>query len=314
MMPSTAPVLYDVHTHVGIDAGFYLRGWWPYAATAQDLLRQMDCAGIGRGVCFPFCLPSAFDAEAFVGGRVELRAGRVPFDHENRLLLQEIERIDLDRRLSVLAMFDPSRRVREQVGNLRPLIGKITGLKVQATILQSPIAALLKEGRPLMELAAEQDLPVLFHTSIIASDLWSQTADCLAVAEAFPTVRFNLAHSLRFHLPSLKRAAELPNVWVDCSAHLVHCQLACDDLAMVAQKGERVEADFSRPVEVLKTIHALLGGRYMWGSDNPYQSWCDDTLRAVYTYQQEADVLHALPEAIRRSMGHDAPRAWLGHS
>ena len=40
------PPLYDVHTHVGLDPGFYLRGWWPYASTATDLVAQMDRHGI----------------------------------------------------------------------------------------------------------------------------------------------------------------------------------------------------------------------------------------------------------------------------
>ena len=31
-------LLYDVHTHVGADQGFLLRGWWPYASTTTDLL------------------------------------------------------------------------------------------------------------------------------------------------------------------------------------------------------------------------------------------------------------------------------------
>src|SRR5438309_1268650 len=39
-------MFYDVHTHVGLEPGFYLRGWWPYAATATDLLAQMDANGI----------------------------------------------------------------------------------------------------------------------------------------------------------------------------------------------------------------------------------------------------------------------------
>jgi len=45
---------YDVHTHVGIELAFMLRGWWPYAATARDLLERMDAGGIAQAVCFPF--------------------------------------------------------------------------------------------------------------------------------------------------------------------------------------------------------------------------------------------------------------------
>ena len=49
-----AGILYDVHTHIGLDPGFYLRRWWPYAATVPELLAAMDAHGIDRAVCFPF--------------------------------------------------------------------------------------------------------------------------------------------------------------------------------------------------------------------------------------------------------------------
>src|SRR5437762_3738326 len=98
---------YDVHTHVGLDQGFLLRGWWPYAATARDLLVQMDDNGIRNAVCFPFCLPSAFDPYAFADrGEVKLLEGRVPFDYENRRLASEIEWLDSHHRLLQFAMFD----------------------------------------------------------------------------------------------------------------------------------------------------------------------------------------------------------------
>src|SRR6266511_1319188 len=91
---------YDVHTHVGLDTGFYLRGWWPYAATVGDLFLAMDAHGIDRAVAFPFTLPSAFDVEAFSQrNEITLLSGRAPFDRENALLAQEIERVDLRRRL-----------------------------------------------------------------------------------------------------------------------------------------------------------------------------------------------------------------------
>jgi predicted TIM-barrel fold metal-dependent hydrolase len=305
-------VIYDVHTHVGCDLGFMLRGWWPYASTAADLLQQMDLNGIDRAVCFPFTLPSAFDPYAFADrGEVKLLGGRTPFDRENALLADEIARLDTDRRLIHFAMFDPGRRVAEQLRNLEKLVGKVRGLKTQSTTLQSNVPALLDESRELMEFAQQHDLPVLFHTAVHPDDTWAQVSDCVLVAEKFPKVRFNLAHSLRMHRGHLEQAAAMPNVWVDCSAHLNHCWLAARASPLIAAKADRIDADFAQPTRVLEAVHELLGGKYMWGSDNPYMSWCSDNLKLVYTYKQEADVFHALPDAVKRSMGEIAPRAWL---
>jgi predicted TIM-barrel fold metal-dependent hydrolase len=306
-------MLYDVHTHIGIDPGFYYRGWWPYASTVQDLLNVMQAHGIDRAVSFPFCVAEAYDYEAFAYQRqVKLRPGRVPYERENAMLVQEIERIDLERRLLPLAMFDPNREVPAQVAALRKLAPRLTGLKLQGTVIQSPVRGLLDVGKPLMELAAEFDLPVLIHTSIGDTDTWSQTRDCMGVAAANPKVRFNLAHSMRFHEASLRESRNLPNVWIDCSAHLAHCLGVQREFGYIAKPDQRVKADYHNPVDVLLKIYDIIGDRYLWGSDNPFMSWCDDTIRAVFTYQQEADVLHALPAKVKQSMGSDAPRAWLG--
>lgn len=303
--------VYDVHTHVGCDTGFYLRGWWPYAATAQDLIARMDAHGVDRAVCFPFTLPSAFDIPAFVrDGTITLLPGRFPFDRENELLAVELHRIG-GRRLMQFVMFDPGREVAPQVDRVHGMQGWIWGLKTQTTILKSPIRALLTSGRDLMLVAEEYNLPALIHTAVHPQDEWAQVADCLAVAEAFPGVRFNLAHSLRFHREYLRRAAQMPNVWVDCSAHLIHCELARNDAPAVAPAQQRVDADYSKPAEVLVAIHDMLGGKYLWGSDNPFMSWVADKLASVYSYREEAAVLHALSESVRTSMATTAPRAWL---
>src|SRR5205814_920301 len=103
------------------------------------------------------------------------------------------------------AMFDPSRKIPEQLQSLEKLRPQIRGLKTQSTVIRSPIRGLLDQGRDLMLFAEQHDLPVLFHTSYHPNDSWAQIKDCLAIAEAFPKVRFNLAHSLRFSAPDLKR-------------------------------------------------------------------------------------------------------------
>src|SRR2546421_12853623 len=117
---------YDVHTHVGVEPAFQLRGWWPYSSTTRDLLGHMDAHGIDRAFCFPFTLPSAFDPYAFAqAGGLRLLPGRVPFDRENVLLRQELDRLDSKGRLLQFAMFDPAREVAGQLRLIEPLIGRI---------------------------------------------------------------------------------------------------------------------------------------------------------------------------------------------
>ena len=254
----------------------------------------------------------AFDVDIFAAGQgIKLREGRFPFDRENPLLADELAMVDSKKRLLQFAMFDPAREVGKQVENVRPMLGKIAGLKCQTTILQSAIKELLGDGKAFLQLAEEKNLPVLFHTAINPADTWAQVSDCLEVAAAFPKVRFNLAHSLRFLKKGLEAAAKLPNVWVDCSAHLAHCQLHREGHKAVALGKDAIEADYSKPGDVLETVARILGDKYMWGSDNPFMSWCDKGIRIIYSYKQEADVLHSLSEKLKHSMATTGPEAWL---
>lgn len=310
---STSPRLTtDCHTHVGVDASFYLAGWLPYASSAQDLIGHLDSAGIDRAVCFPNPTPSAFDPWEFARTRdlVQL-PGTVPYARENAVLVAEIDKVDVDRRLLPFAMFDPSRDVAAQLDHLSALAGSIRGMTCQPTLLKSPVRDLLGPSRALMEFAESHDLPVLIHSAVDPADRWSQAFDCLDVAAAHPHVRFAFAHSLRFDLPALEAARDLDNVWVDCSAHLLHCELALLDAPAVASRERRVPTDYRSPVDAMTAVHEILRGRYVWGSDSPYQSWSDDDFSSVHAYSEEAAVLHALSEDVRDSMLVAAPEAWL---
>ena len=56
---------------------------------------------------------------------------------------------------------------------------------------------------------------------------------------------------------------------------------------------DRVALSQLTPERVLEAIHAILGDRFLWGSDNPFMSWCDDQLRLLYSYADEARVLRS---------------------
>ena len=81
------------------------------------------------------------------------------------------------------------------------------------------------------------------------------------------------------------------------------------DSAAIAPRERRVDADYSKPAEVLAVIHEMLGGRYMWGSDNPFMSWCDDDMSdGLHVQAGGRRVLHALPRRVRDDMPSVAPR------
>ena len=309
--------LCDCHTHVGLDLGFYLRGWWPYAATAGELLEQLDRHDLDRAVCFPFCLSSAYDPAAFADGPepvIRLKPSRFPYDRENPALLRECHRLDPGGdRLLPFAMFDPARAVGPQLAALEAMAHQLHGLKLQGTVLQSPARSMIDgDGAQLMALAARHDLPVLLHTAVLPADRWAQVRDCLDVAAEHPRVRFCLAHSLRFDGPLIEEAASRDNVWVDCSGHLSHCEAVIADLPIVAPPARRFAADYSDPAAVLIALDEALPGRLLWGSDTPYMSWCDDEIRMVRRYGDEAEVLFALPAPVRQQIASASTAAWLG--
>ncbi len=296
----TSPVLIDAHTHIGADLFFYVQKNHPYAQDWSSLVRLGEANGIGQFVVFPMVSNLALNFEAMVAGKITSEGGleRVPYRFENRRMMTEIFHYfpELSDRAIPLWMIDPSREQQQQVAALRELGTEFNcrGLKIQATVIQSKIRDLLGPGRCLIDFAEEKGLPVLIHTSVHPDDPWSPVADILAVAEAWPGVRFNLAHSCRFDRPTLDRIAELPNAWFDCSAHRIHCQLAVMNSPSVACLERRVPSDYRDPVTVLGDLAERYPTKLLWGSDSPFESYIDRSIQLRSTYRDEADTLHAL--------------------
>ncbi len=315
------PLLIDCHTHVGVDSLFYFKGSFPYALDFRGLVEQAKRNGIDRVVVFPFVTYFGWQGLRPPVEDKEINL-TVPYEYENRRLFQEIYELNSDIAEVAIpfAMFDPAHQQQEQVAALRRLNDEfpIKGLKTQPTIIQAPIRGLLEDGRCLMDLAAELDIPVLIHSSIHPGDLWSQTSDILDVVETWPNVRFCVAHSCRYDLPSIQRLSGLPNAWMDCSAHGIHCDLAVDGSAVVAVPDRRMEADYSRPDLVMKALYDLVPKQLIWGSDAPYYSYAarhdGQTLRLLSTYEKEVAALDALTETERLDVLHHNTRRFLGAS
>lgn len=304
----------DCHNHLGVDLYFYLNGYSPYAQDLPALVTAGRHCGIDRFVVFPMVANLTFDVPAMrgaklVGGGCE----QVPYAFENERMLREIYELypDFGRLTLPFMILDPLREPAAQLKKLRELHARFPfyGLKIQATMIQSDVSALLREGRGFLELAEELNLPFIIHSSVAPEDLWSQASAILDVAEATPQVRFCLAHSCRYDRECLDRVAALPNAWFDCSAHRIHCEGVTRGLGYVAPAARRFAADYRDPTSVLRSLAEAYPTKLIWGSDTPFQSYVahiDGTFVSLRsTYAEEAACLHALPEALKRAVSHD---------
>ena len=167
------------------------------------------------------------------------------------------------------------RKVAAQCRSLESLSRRyaIYGIKVSGVLCQSPLTAFLKQGRPLLDFAAERNWPILFHTTCSPDDGYSHSGLAFRVIEARPDLRFALAHAIGFQRQALDRAWSLPNVWIDSAALAIQVRLARDNSTIVAPKAQRLRADYRHPGKVLAALATAYPGRMLWGSDTPAYSY-----------------------------------------
>ncbi len=315
--------LIDIHTHTGIDPILFESGSIPYAQTGEDLVRRMDAGQIDFAATFPFVYSEYFEKHAYRKGvfrKDRKSTSSCPYAFENRRLLREIYDAvpALGNRLLPFAMFDPSRKSREQVEVLSELIAQypLFGLKTASTYSQSPITDLLKGKQDLLAFAAEYDLPFMIHTAVMPADPWANVFEILKVVEATPKVRFCLAHTCRFDRRALDRAAELPNCWVDLSAFNIHMQLARRNHLAVAREHDRFKADYRDAAQskVMLKLAETYPETILWGTDTPAHQWVsfvidkngeETWMQLTCLLTKEYKAFRKLPAKIRRRIAHD---------
>jgi predicted TIM-barrel fold metal-dependent hydrolase len=292
-------MIIDCHNHVGVELLSYLRGEFPYAQHLSTMMAEGGALGVDRWIVFPLVSNLSLDFAKMRQGKVKYPGGfeRVPYAFENRRMFEEIYELfpKLGKATIPFVMLDPMRATAAQAKELRKLRKqyKFHGLKIQSTIIQSDIKALLKQGRCFVELAEEWDIPFLIHSSVRSNDKWAQAKDILKIAEANPRVRFCLAHSCRFDKECLDRVNDLPNTWFDNSAHCIHCDCAVMNLPVVAPKKRRFDSDYRKPAQVIADLAAAYPTKFMWGSDSPFYSYVGGGLALVSSYEKEVKALMA---------------------
>lgn len=313
--------LIDAHAHVGVDAALFYNGDFPYAMAAEDHGIRMAQAGIAHTLCFPFLYTDYFQLAAFRRGQFRRNLqGRssFPYEFENLRLCQEIYEAfpTCAGKLLPFAFFDPLRLPRQQANGIRKLAARypLFGLKTATSYQRSHITALLKEGRCLLDLAEELDIPFTIHSAVIPGDPWANVFEILKVVEARPKVRFAIAHTCRFDRRALDIAHGLDNCFVDFSAFHIHCTLAQQNHPAVAAKSDRFPADYRNHAEAMRRIAEAYADTMIWGTDTPAHYWKsrfrNDKGQEVWMDLScgpttETDEFHKLPRRLQQQIGHD---------
>ena len=287
----------DAHSHIGMSFDSFVQYGYPYCLSFEDLCIRMKLLGVDHAVVMTigssYYRPSSVPLETV---ETTEEFSRFPYELENRNLFTEI--YDVFPEYSEMALpfvtFDPSRKTDEQAAFMEEMYERYDfyGLKTVCTYIQSFVRDLATVGRPIVDFARRHDLPILFHSSYDKKDPWAPLADILDFAESHPDIRVCLAHSARFHRPSLERAARLKNCFVDLSAFDIHCLLVRMAHRAVPPPEERVTADYDDPASVMRTMAVDYPATILWGSDTP----------GNYYIQKHRDSDGALVEIALRSV------------
>jgi len=306
----------DCHSHVGLSLKNYACREYPYAQTIEGLYYRQRAGGVDVNIVFPASGSLFFDPACFAKG--EMRPAKnplspTPYTIENEMMMLEVFEFNPEHqeRFLPFVMVDPGRDIAGQLQRLGELEKRfaVYGVKIAPVDCQSKITSLLDEGRPLVDYAAQRDLPLLLHTTADPLEQYSHAADCFRVIDQNPHLRFCLAHCIGFHAEYLERADEMPNVWVDSSALKIQAQCALENNRIIAAEVDRFEGDYSDHTKILGALAARYPDTIMWGTDSPWYTFICHRKQGEGThlefrlkahYEDEIAALDSLPAGARR--------------
>lgn len=319
--------LIDIHSHAGVSIKAYACMEYPYAATIEGIrYRQLKC-GIDANVVFPFTCDLHFDINRLSSGvfrPAENPVSKIPYEIENELLLREIYDYcpEICEHFLPFVSVDPGREQSRQADNIYKLAEKyeIFGVKINPVLCQSPITELLGAGSCLVELIRNKSWPVLLHTTTDKNESFSRADLAFEVISANPDIRFCLAHCIGFDEAFLRKADNLPNVWVDTSALVIQCQLGFENSEIIAADSERFSADYANPSDVIERLASEFANTIIWGSDTPAYAYICERVQAQghkamfklkATYDDEVEALKSLPFQVQLNIANQNSLAFL---
>lgn len=305
----------DSHCHIGLSLKAYSCLEYPYAQTIEGLYFRQKATGVDISIVFPASASLFFDPSLFKAGTMHpapTPLSEAPYAVENQMLMMEIFEFNPypKERFIPFASVDPGRMVKEQISLLCKLEHQypIYGIKISPVECQSPVTALLSEGKPFLEFAAERNIPILLHTTVDPQEEYSRADLAFHVIDKNPHLRFCLAHCIGFNKHYLDIADKMPNVWVDTAALKIQTQCVREGHSIVASGENLFEGDYSDHLKIMATLMSRYPTTILWGSDSPWYAFISRRMqgndsfaefRLSGTYEDEVSALNALPAAMR---------------
>ncbi|MCX7705772.1 MAG: amidohydrolase [bacterium] len=319
----------DAHSHAGVSIKAYMNMEYPYAATIEGIAFRQERFGIDVNIVFPHSPDLFFDPLYLKRGICkvpEKPVSRAPYEIENELLLKEIYEFcpEYEGRFIPFISVDPKRAIKQQVKNILKLEKKykIFGIKIVPVVCQASILGLLGEGKEILELAREKNWPITLHTTVHKEETFSHARLNFKVIEKHPEIRFCLAHCIGFDKNYLEMADTMKNVWVDTSALTIQVQLAQQNHPIVAQKKDRLDADYTDHKKVIRALVDAFPETIIWGTDTPAYSYIAKRKQGTgknsfveiwlkATYKDEVDALKSLPDALMMKVSNKNTLSFL---
>jgi predicted TIM-barrel fold metal-dependent hydrolase len=306
----------DSHSHVGVALKMYGLGEYPYAETAEGIYYKQISAGVDVNVVFPYTFDLYCDQKSMMNGEVVPAAdpvSEIPYKVENRILMREVfdYQARLSQRFIPFVSVDPGRDVRGQIVELEALEREypIYGIKINPVACQTKALELLYAGKDFLDFASERDIPFIFHSVTIPTDVYSQAADIFKIVEKRPDIRFCFAHAMLFNRHFLELAAKTSNVWVDTAALKIQVDLMTQLVAEgVVERSSLIDTDYTDHLKVMETLCDICPDTLLWGSDSPAYSFHCQRLQGdgmlqdfslTGAYEDEVAALNSLDSDIR---------------
>lgn len=294
----------DAHTHSGgISFTHYFLEAFPYCCSIRELILNMNNAMVDYSITFP--IPTNICTA--ISPTVDKITHDIIFTHEpclyywaNRRLLIET-RMYGEGRVLPFVLFSLYGDYKRQIENINILSKEfdIYGIKIHTSADRTSLERILEEPI-LFSFFQNIDLPIIVHSGF---ERFSNAAEMCKVFEAFPNLRFCVAHAGRMNSKFLHDIKDLSNVWIDISP-ITHLYETLND-----RKEDIIQLDYSNPQEMINYLMEKFSHKVLFGTDYPWvhcgylkkfknTSMPDDYLKSI-------EILKSFPDDYVRKLSNN---------